>query len=990
MSVKFRFLATALVVFVLLALLLTTGFVTLRLNQFESDQREQAAAFASDVASLVHQNEDDTAQTVARAYLDTLTGRPLYVCFSIIFESGAHVTWPVQSCEAAATAEGYENMSLMVERDDGRAWIEGYLDPGGPARRMRDEVMLVVLTILGAGIIGFGATSFSYARSIGRPLSVLRSEIVEGATSSRTGLSVFEDISNAYTELLRRESEVRRQEAFRRSVTESAFDCIVSADGDGRITEFNEAAERTFGFNRSDILGRTLAETIIPEKYRDMHEAGMRRYIETGTGNVVGNRVELEALHADGSIFPVELSLIAVQVDDEYIFTAYFRDITERLAREAELEQLAEKERLAQARLVDAVNALSDGFVFYDSDDKLVICNERYREIYSESADLLVPGASFADIIRIGAERGQYLDAIGNEEAWIADRMNRHFNPGEPMEQQLPNGRWVRVEERRTNDGGIVGFRVDITDLKQRTFEMEAAKEEAEEANQAKTNFLATISHEIRSPLNAVLGALSLLNGTTLNDEQTRYVETSRKSGEALLTVINDVLDMAKIESGHVDLEYSDFDLHALARESVELFMLRAESKGLQFDLVIDQNVARFVHGDPTRIRQVLINLIGNAVKYTDEGGVTVWVSDEDTDDGVMRFNVVDTGIGIPEEKRADLFEPFTQVDDRLARQHEGTGLGLAISKTLVELMGGKIGVDSRGALGSEFWFEIPMPAAEGAPALATSTDRPGQAPRLRTRDDRRVRVLLAEDSPSNQMVFRTYLEKAGIDVDVVGNGAEAVEAIDRFPYDLVLMDISMPEMDGLEASQTIIEKHPDTELPPIIALTANAAPGFRTTCLKAGMKDYLLKPVTMPRLLEVVRTWLDLELVASEPSNSQGAAAADTSDWIDDDMITQLRQTAGEGFPRLIATFLQEATQRTERLGPAFAAGDHELVGREAHAIKGIAATYGAPLLSQAAADLETAAKGPTPRDDVDAAMIDEITSRLDSTKAAYDALTG
>ena len=988
MSVRFRFFATALIVFIALASVLTIGFMAIRLDQIETEQQEAAAAFASDVGLIVRENDEATARRVVESYVRVLSGRQLFECFAVSFGAGDVISWPGTGC--TDTVSRAADVSLDITTDANPVQISGHLSQRGAGYRLQNEVLLVVLTILAAGLVGFAATGFSYARSIGRPLAELRSAIVERGATPGTGLSVFEDISNAYTELLKREAEIRRQEAFRRSVTESAFDCIVSADGQGRITEFNEAAERTFGFKKSDILGRTLAETIIPEKYRDMHEAGMRRYIETGTGNVVGNLVELEALHASGSIFPVELSLIAVEVDGEYIFTAYFRDITERLAREAELEQLAEMERLAQARLVDAVNALSDGFVFYNSEDKLVICNERYREIYAESADLLVPGAAFSNIIRQGAERGQYLAAIGNEEAWIADRMDRHLNPGEPMEQQLPNGRWVRVEERRTNDGGVVGFRVDITDLKQRTLEMEAAKDEAEEANRAKTNFLATISHEIRSPLNAVLGALTLMNATTLDEEQRRYVETSRKSGDALLTVINDVLDMAKIEFGHVDLEYSDFDLHALARESVELFMLRAESKGLQFDLVIDQNVARFVHGDPTRVRQVLINLIGNAVKYTDEGGVTVWVSDEDAETETIRFNVVDTGIGIPEDKRADLFEPFTQVDDRLSRQHEGTGLGLAISKTLVELMDGKIGVESRGALGSEFWFEIPLPAAEGAPAINASTDQPGQAPRLRARDDRRVRVLLAEDSPSNQMVFRTYLEKAGIDMDVVGNGAEAVEAIDRFPYDLVLMDISMPEMDGLEASQTIIENHPDTELPPIIALTANAAPGFRTTCLKAGMKDYLLKPVTMPRLLEVVRTWLDLELIASEPSNAPDAVVADTSDWMDDAVIAQLRETAGKGFPRLIATFLKEATQRTGRLAPALAAGDHDLLGREAHAIKGIAATYGATLLSRAAAELEEAAKGPTPQDDVDAVKIDAIASRLNNTKAAYDTLTG
>ena len=648
-----------------------------------------------------------------------------------------------------------------------------------------------------------------------------------------------------------------------------------------------------------------------------------------------------------------------------------------------EMEEANLKEiREARARLTEAIETISEGFSLYDAEDKLIVCNSHYRELFASHAEVMVPGTSFETILRTATGRGLIKDAEGREEAWIAERLERHRASSETHIQRRSDGRWIQVSERKTANGGVVAIYADITQLKQHEAELAAARDAADEANRSKSSFLATMSHEIRTPMNAVIGMSGLLLDTTLNDEQRDYASTIRDSSEALLTIINDILDFSKIEAGRMDIEAQPFDLRDCVESALDLISSRAAEKGLDIAYLFEGDMPAAIQGDLTRLRQILLNLLSNAVKFTDKGEVVLTVTSEGDQ---LKFAVRDTGIGLDENGKSRLFQSFSQADSSTTRKFGGTGLGLAISKRLAELMGGTMWVESAGAgHGSTFRFTIrgqradlpqgrrrdfigAQPALQGKRILVVDdnatnrkilalqavkwgmgvedTEAPEQAlqilkrgsfdlaildmhmpgmdgatlavrireaghtlplvlfsslghkevsdslfaarlakplrqsqlfdtlvtllvhnaaprqvaARAKSRIDAEMasrhalRILLAEDNAVNQKLALRLLQQMGYRADLASNGIEAIECVARQTYDVVLMDVQMPEMDGIEASRRITARWPTGQRPRIVAMTANAMQGDREMCLAAGMDDYLSKPIRLDELVEAL-----------------------------------------------------------------------------------------------------------------------------------------
>ena len=655
------------------------------------------------------------------------------------------------------------------------------------------------------------------------------------------------------------------------------------------------------------------------------------------------------------------IAAVAITLALAALVGALLIEVARRSRREAELSRErsvledANREMARAKRQADEKSALlettlanlSDGVTVFDGNWRLVTWNDRLEDLLNLPPSVLFEGATYESIIRAQAAEGEF----GREdiEAEVRRRLDvvRAGSFG-IYERTRPDGRVIEAKRTGLPGGGFVTVYTDITPRRRAEEEMRRAREIAEAASAAKSSFVAVVSHEIRTPMNAVIGTLGLLVDTPLDAEQRRYVETARDSAEHLLAIINDILDLSKIEAGKLALEPSDFALGPLLASAVELFRPAARERDLDIALEVAPGVPAALRGDAGRIRQILLNLISNAVKFSQRGQIVVSVTREAEHDtgGRMhrlRFAIADRGPGIPAEQRAVLFQPFSQLEGPDARRTGGTGLGLAICRRLVELLGGSVGIEGRRGGGSVFWFTLDLPEAEGTPEP--------QAEPVPLSPPRRARVLLAEDSPANQLVAATLLRKEGHHVDVAGNGLEAVEAARTRPYDIIFMDMFMPEMDGLAATREIRALAGPAGRVPIIALTANVMAGDRERFLASGMNGVLAKPVTARMLNEALARHL--------PRGPLEAPASAQPSGIDEDHFARLRRgLSPDTLAMLIGACVDEVRSRARSLDGAAASSDLAALQREAHALRGGAANYGLRELAARAEEIEHAAR--------------------------------
>jgi len=646
--------------------------------------------------------------------------------------------------------------------------------------------------------------------------------IAEGELGYQLEIKGSDELAQTAKAFNRMSMELKLDREKQDAILRSALDCIIATDEQGRIIEFNQAAEETFGYHKEAVIGKLLADTIIPPQLRAAHLKGLSHYLETGEGPIMDRRIQVTAMRASGEEFPVELAVTTVDITDRKLFIAYMRDITERLQGETALKQ---------------------------------------------------------------------------------------------------------------------------------------AKEAAEAAGEAKTRFVANMSHEIRTPLNSLLGFLSLLGDEkNMTDEQLTWIRTAQHSGASLLGLINETLDFSKIESGKMQLERYAFSIHELVNSTMAMLTPRAMEKGVAFDASIDPAVPDFIREDSGRLRQILINLLGNAVKFTETGSINLTVNVCERDNlPHLHFSITDTGRGIPASEHDTVFREFSQLA-QTGQLTSGTGLGLPITKRLVELMGGYIDFESRENNGTHFWFEIPL-------TVAGQLEIPAEAPASSDQVllSKKGRILLADDSPANQMVALAMLRDSGCTVDTASNGLEAVAALRTLPYDLVLMDISMPEMDGLEATRAIRDLPGSAGTLPVIAMTAHAIVGDRDRFMSAGMNDYISKPVTKHRLYEILDRWLPAGETGISQHTAETDAGTSPSGIIDTAVFVQLaRDTSEEIVPKMLTAFCKETRGRIDalkQLGESETT-DYEQLQREAHTLKSSAATFGATELQRIAGDVEAACR--------------------------------
>jgi PAS domain S-box-containing protein len=685
-------------------------------------------------------------------------------------------------------------------------------------------------------------------------------------------------------ELRQASREVVRSGARQRMVLDASLDAIISMGSDGLITGWNRQAEAMFGYDADEAIGRSLNDTIVPPDFRQKHAAGLERYLDTGESTILNKRIEVPAARRDGEIFPAEVSIVPMHSSDGIIeFGGFIRDVSEQKAAQEALSASTRRlERIAQ----NTPGMLFQAHLGLDGVMRFSYVSEGVKAIYGFEVQQVIDDGNLVMNSVIDQDKASLGEAIVRsvEELSGFEWTGRIRDIDEVVKHVT-----VRSRPERRKDGSTMwdGIITDVSHEKEAERQPVAATEQAktlakraEEASTAKSAFLANMSHEIRTPLSHVISFGDLveknlaaeLQGVPADvpmppEQQLEAVRTINRSGKHLLTVLNDILDLSKIEAGKMEVELIDVDPANIAEDVVSVARLNATAKGLAMEVDYATPLPKTLKADPTRLRQGLLNLLGNAVKFTKSGGILLRLSVDDVDyPAEVRFEVFDTGIGITEEQRQRLFESFQQADNSTSRKFGGTGLGLVLSRQFARLMNGDLTCRSTHGRGSVFTFSIPLSEPTSTVMIHHNTpphETPSPKGPLAGHN-----ILVVEDGPENQWLIGIHLRNAGANVVAATDGKQGVDAFfgnEDVAFDAILLDMQMPVMDGYTAAAELRKRGCET---PIIAFTAHAMSGDREKCLAAGCDAYQTKPINGPDLIAELQN-----LIANgRPSASKAA----------------------------------------------------------------------------------------------------------------------
>jgi len=786
-------------------------------------------------------------------------------------------------------------------------------------------------------------------------------------------------VENAGDMSLRKQADevLLKAGALQRAIFNSANFSSIATDAKGVIQIFNVGAERMLGYTAAEVMNKiTPADISDPQELVARAEALSIELATTITPGFealvfkasrgIEDIYELTYIRKDGSRFPAVVSVTALR-DAQDAIIGYLLIGTDNTARklvEAEQRKLDQRLRDQQFYTRSLVESNIDALMTTDPAGIITDVNKQMEALTGCTRDELI-GAPFKGYFTDPERAEAAIKRVLSERKVTDYELTACARDGK---QTVVSYNATTFYDRDRTLQGVFAAARDVTERKRVEAELQQAKAMAETASQTKSDFLASMSHEIRTPMNAIIGIADLLAKTPLSPEQDKYVQIFRRAGDNLLHLINDILDLSKVEASQLELERTRFSLDDLLGKVIEMVAGRAEEKRLALVCEIAPEVPRNLIGDPTRLRQVLLNLLGNALKFTECGEVALRVTggEDPSHSGVLRFTISDTGIGIPDEKLCAVFERFTQADSSTTRRYGGTGLGLTISKRLVELMGGRISVESGLGKGSIFSFAVPLGVWAGATRRATAPV--GVGPELPLP---KLRILLVEDSPDNRTITVAYLRDTPYRVDIAENGAIALGKFTAGEYDLVLMDRQMPVMDGLAATRAIREWEQAIHRPPtpIIALTASALKGDQEKFVAAGCTAYLTKPIKQDVLLHAIK------------EHSTGAPVSGHGERGGADPIVV---RANPKLADLIPGFLQNRRQDVAAILEALDQNQFAIVENLGHGMKGAGGSWGFQDITDIGAALERSAENAD--NEGSRKWVNELSRYLDRVEIVYD----